>query len=158
MIMKKGLLVTAIAISLYACNDSGTTAGVESDSSTNAATSPTVYSPEEGDVSYRNGKLMVWKNNEWVAADNDVTLDNGVVVRSDGHAEKDHTVIVLDDGEVISKSGHFFDKAGNALEDAWDATKKGAKEAGQAVKKGANKVGEEVKDVLKTDKDKKDKD
>lgn len=45
----------------------------------------------------------------------------------------------------MNKSGHFFDKAGNAIDNGWDATKKRVK-----------KVGNEVKDVFNgNDKDEK---
>ena len=61
----------------------------------------------------------------------------------------------LEDGEVVTRTGRFFVKSGNAVEDAWDATKKGARKAGDAIEKGANKVGDEVKDVFDNDKEKK---
>ena len=152
--MKKLFFMAGIAAFAYACNDQKTeTTTVQTDTTSNAAAAPVAYTPSEGDVTYRNGKILVWKNNEWVETDRDVTLENGVVVHPNGHVAKDRDTIVLEDGQVVNKTGRFFDKAGNAIDDAWDATKKGAKEAGNAVKKGANKVGEEVKDVF--DKDKK---
>jgi hypothetical protein len=56
------------------------------------------------------------------------------VVRKNGEVKKGDDVVVLKDGEVVDRSGRFFDNAGNAIEDAWDATKKGVKKAGQEVK------------------------
>jgi hypothetical protein len=144
--MKHSIIAAVIAASLLACNTDTTTTN-KTDTSNHAA-----YSASEGDVSYRNGKLMIWKGGEWKETDNDVHLDNGVVVNRKGEVVKEDKVVVLHDGEVVDKSGRFFDKAGNAIEDAWDATKKGVK-----------KAGEEVKDVFTDDdrnetkdKDKKD--
>ena len=153
--MKTLLFLTGIVAFAYACNDQKTeTSTIQSDTTNHTATAPQAYTPSEGDVTFRNGKVLVWKNNEWVVTDREVTLENGTVVHPNGHVEKDRDTIVLDDGQVVNKSGRFFDKAGNAMDDAWDATKKGAKEAGEAVKKGANKVGEEVKEVFDDDKKK----
>jgi hypothetical protein len=98
---------------------------------------------------------LVWKNNDWVAADNDVTLDNGIVVRRNGRVVRDKEEVELEDGVVVNRSGRFFDKAGNVIEDGWDGVKKGAKEAKDGIKKGANEVKEEVKDVFNND-DRKD--
>jgi hypothetical protein len=151
--MKKIFFLASIMACVYACNNDKTeTTTIQTDTTTNTASAPSAYTPSEGDVTYRNTKVMVWRNNEWEETNEDVKLDNGVVVRSNGRVIKDRDTVVLDDGEVVDKSGRFFDKAGNVIEDAWDATKEGAKDAGKAVKKGANKVGEEVKDVFKDDK------
>jgi hypothetical protein len=140
--MKNVILVIMVAVML-SCNTKTETT-TKTDTSTNAA-----YAPSEGDVTKRNGEVMVWHDGEWKAADNDVYLDGGVVVNRKGEVTREDKVIVLDDGEVVNKSGHFFDKAGNAVDDAWDATKKGVK-----------KAGEEIKDVFTDDDkdDKKDKD
>lgn len=148
--MKK-LFVFAIigATVLSACNSDNretTSTTINSDTTENAAvgsSTTTTYSPAEGDVSYRNGKVVVWRNNDWVETDEDVTLNDGVVVKRNGEVKKGDDVVKLEEGESVDRSGRFFDKAGNAIEDAWDATKKGVK-----------KAGEEVKDVF-TDDDKK---
>ena len=42
-----------------------------------ATTTTITYTPGEGDATYRNGKVMVWKGNEWVVADDDVKMDDG---------------------------------------------------------------------------------
>lgn len=142
--MKKVFLSAVVALMLSCntntSNDTGTT--IKTDTSANAA-----YAPSEGDVSSRNGQVMVWHDGEWKPADNDVHLDNGIVVNRKGEVTKEDKVIVLHDGEVVDKSGRFFDKAGNAIDDAWDATKKGVKKAGEGVKK----AGEEIKDVFDGD-------
>lgn len=140
--MKKLFVFAAIGAILLACNNDSTETTKETTTSANAA-----YAPSEGDVTYKGSKVMVWRNGEWKEADDDVTLSNGYVIKRNGEVVNGEKVIVLDDGEVVDRSGRFFDKAGNAIEDAWDATKKGVK-----------KAGEEVKDVFTDDNDsKKDK-
>ncbi|MEO6818397.1 MAG: hypothetical protein ABI204_01620 [Ginsengibacter sp.] len=47
--------------------------------------------------------------------------------------KKDFKSVVLNDGEVVTRTGHFFDKTGAAIEDGWDATKRGIKKAGDAI-------------------------
>jgi hypothetical protein len=149
--MKKMFLLAGLTASLFACtNETGstTTTTTKVDSSNNAATTTTTYTSSEGDVTYRNGKVLVWRNNNWVDADNDVTLDDGTVVRKNGKVVRNDEERDMEDGVVIDKTGRFFDKAGNTIEDGWNGLKKG-------VKKGYNETKEEVKDVL--DKDEKDK-
>lgn len=139
----KNIVLTAMVALTISCNTKTETT-TKTDTSSNAA-----YAPSEGDVTKKDGQVMVWHDGEWKPADSDVYLNDGVVVKRNGEVSKGDRVIVLDDGEVVNKSGRFFDKAGNAIDDAWDATKKGVK-----------KVGEEVKDVFNGDDNdtKKDKD
>ena len=147
--MKRIIALAFAAVLLVACNDdAGTdTTTVDTDTTTTTTTTTTTneaYSPGEGDVTYREKKVRVYRNGEWVESDNDVTLDNGVVVRHDGTVVRDGDERRLEDGEVVNRTGQFFDKAGNAIENAWDATKRG-------VKKAANEVEEEVKDATTKD-------
>jgi len=158
-IMKKIFALAFIAVAFAACNDADTdTTSVDTDTTTTSTTMTTTrsYTAAEGDVSYRNEKLMVYRNGDWVESDKDVTLDNGIVVSRKGEVRRDKDVVVINDGEVIDRSGNFWDKTGNAIEDGWDATKRGVKNAGNAIEKGAKKVGEETKDVFTDDKKKKD--
>ena len=115
---------------------------------TTTTTTTGAYTPTEGDVTYRNGKVMVWRNGDYVESDKDVTLDNGITVRRNGEVRRDDKVVVLEEGETVSRTGNFFNKAGEAVEDGWDATKKGAKKAAGAVKEAGKNVGEAVKDVV----------
>ena len=104
----------------------------------------TTYTPAEGDVTYRDDKVNVWRNGAWVETDEDVKLDNGAVVYKDGRVKKDDKEIELEDGEVVNKTGNFFDKTGRAIEKGWDDVKEGVKEMGNDIEKGANKAGEKV--------------
>jgi hypothetical protein len=151
--MKKLFVLAVIAATVLSCNSGNTdTTTTISDTTSNTATA-TTYTPSEGDVKYRDGKLLVWRNNEWVVADDDVTLNDGVVVRRNGEVKRGDDVVVLKDGEVVDRSGRFFDEAGNAIEDAWDATKKGVKKAGEEVKE----VFSDKNDTDEGDKDEKKK-
>ena len=156
-IMKKIFALAFIAAGFTACNDADTdTTSVDTDTTTTTMTTTRTYTAADGDVSYRNEKLMVYRNGGWVESDKDVTLDNGIVVSRKGEVRRDKDVVVINDGEVLDRSGNFWDKTGNAIEDGWDATKRGVKKAGNAIEKGAKKIGEETKDVFTDDKKKKD--
>ena len=143
--MKNFFLMAATSVLLFACNDSGESTSVRVDSTDHSATANDGYKASEGDVSYREGKVVVWRNNEWVETNDDVKLENGVVVRKNGEVERDGKVVVLKDGEVVDRTGRFFDRAGNAIENAWDDVKEGVKEGAKDVKEG-------VKDVFDDDK------
>jgi hypothetical protein len=152
--MKNFFVWALAATSLVACGDQKTTETITINTDTSMMVTPgtstttTIYTPSEGDVIYRDGKVMVWRNNDYVLADNDVNLDDNVVVKRNGEVTRNGVVIKLEDGQAVSKTGRFFNKAGEAIEDAWDATKKGVNKAAEAVGKGAKKVGEEVKDAV----------
>ena len=143
----KQIFLSAVVALIFSCNTKTETT-TKTDTSANAA-----YAPSEGDVTSKDGQVMVWHDGEWKPADNDVHLDNGIVVTRKGEVTKEDKVVVLHDGEHVDKSGRFFDKAGNAIDDAWDATKKGVKKAGEEIKdvfngddKDTKKDKEKVKD------------
>ncbi len=146
--MKKFIPVAIVAL-LAACNNTSTT---KTDNDTVVTTTTTVpanvtadvYTPVEGDVIYKNDKVLVMHNGEWVVADEDVTLDNGIVIDKHGKAKKGDVEITMKDGEVVSKTGNFFDKTGHAIDNAWQDTKDAVKDAGKAVGKAAKKVGKEI--------------
>src|SRR5690606_19345322 len=123
--MKNLMAIALITASLVACDNTANNETVESsDTNTTTTTTTTTYSPAEGDASYRNGRLMVWRNDNWVEADDDVRMENDVVVYRNGEVKRNDDVVVLRDGEVVSRTGEFFDNTGRAIEDAWDATKR----------------------------------
>ncbi len=174
-IMKKVLAVTFAAFMLVACNNTETdSTKIESTDSNDAVvvdnnnipkssgttsesagSASTTYTAMDGDVIYRDGKVKVMKNGQWVNADNDVKLDNGVVVYRNGRVRRDDLEIKLEDGEVVNKTGNFFDKTGRAIGNAWDVTKEGAKDAGRAIKNTAKKVGQKVENAVDNDDKKK---
>jgi len=132
--MKKVLVVAGILF-LAACNNE------KNDATTNeTTTTKTTYSASEGDVSYRNGKVVVYRNNAWVDADNDITVDNGIIVRRNGRVVKDNEEYELEEGVVVTKKGDFWDKAGNAIENGWGG-----------IKSAFRKVKAEVKDAVDAD-------
>ena len=96
--MKKIFAIAIAVVSSTACNNIETSNDTR-DSSTNSATTTatpsdttisasTTYTASDGDVTYRDKKVRVMKNGEWVDADKDVTLDNGVVVYRSGRVKK----------------------------------------------------------------------
>jgi hypothetical protein len=136
--MKKILLAAGIFF-LVSCKDK------KADSTTsNETTTTKTYTASEGDVSYRGGKVVVYRDNNWVDADADVTLDNGVIVRRTGRVAKDNEEYELDEGVVVTKKGDFWDRAGNAIENGWEG-----------VKSAFRKVRDEVKDAVTPDTTKK---
>ena len=169
-IMKKIILMAIAAVSLAACNDNagentsvdsrdtstgtvtttldGTSGDTSNDTSTTASSG---YVATEGDVTYRDRKVKVMRNREWVDADDDVKLDDGVVVYRSGRVKRDNKEIELEEGQVVTKTGNFFDKTGRAIENAWDATKEGVKDAGSAIKKAGKKTKEKAKDAVTDD-------
>ena len=102
--MKKIFFMACVAASLAACNNAGTDENtpvndnttVNTDSViTKTITTPaiTTYTPAEGDVTYRNGNLMVWKGNDWVKANEDGKLDNGIIIYKNGEVKKEDRTI-----------------------------------------------------------------
>lgn len=139
--MKKLFVIGLAAISLTACNDGTDNATVETRDTTTMTTTNTAsaYSAAEGDVTYRNNKVLVMRNGQWVETNEEVRLDNGVVVHRDGRVVKDNRETRIEDGEVVTRTGNFFDRTGQAIEDGWDATKRGVKKAGQKIEDAVDK-------------------
>lgn len=134
--MKRIFFLAFAAASLAACsNTSNDTAGTN-DTSTTVTTSTTnnaAYSPTEGDITRRDGKVMIMRNGQWVEADNDVRMDNGATVNRDGRVLRDGRERELGEGETVNSSGEFFDRTGRAIENAWEDTKQGVKKAGDKI-------------------------
>jgi hypothetical protein len=154
--MKRIFYLAIAGLTLAACNE--TTPPINQDTRDNSTVtetpppaSTTAYIPAEGDVTYRDGKLQVMRNGAWVEANDEVTLSNGAVVEQTGKIKKDGKEIKIEDGTVINKEGDFFDKAGQKIENAWDATKDGVKKAGNEIEKGAEKAGDKVDDATDND-------
>jgi hypothetical protein len=157
-VMKKIFAMAFAAFSLAACNnDHADTTTVDMtdtttvDTTLTTTTTSTAYTPAEGDVTYRDKNVMIYRNGQWVKTNEDVKMENGVVVRKSGKVEKEGKEVELKEGEVVNKTGNFFDKTGRAIDNAWDATKEGAKDAGRAVGNAAEKVGQKAKDVVDKD-------
>ena len=153
--MKK-VFPVVIAAMFAACNTT-TTTNTDNDTVVTETTVPdtvstVVYVPVDGDVLYKNDKVMVMRNGEWVETDKTVTLDNGVVIDKKGKARKDDVEIKLEDGEVVNKTGNFFDKTGRAIDNAWQDTKRAAKDVGDAIGDAAKKTGKEIDTALDKDK------
>jgi len=163
--MKKTLILVFATATFIACNEAGRDTAGDDYRDTTSISSPSgldnpadenldnAYTPRDGDVSYRDDKVVVMRNGEWVTADDEVTLDNGAVVYPDGRVKKEDKEIRLDDGETVDKTGNFFDRTGKAIEKGWNDTKEAAKEMGRDVEKAAEKTGDKVEGALDKDKD-----
>lgn len=145
--MKKLLTIAAIAATFAACNNSANdenadTLVVDQDTAAIVTTTPTYT---EGDVIKRDGRAHVYTNGTWVVMDRDVTLDNGVVIKTDGKVvNKEGQEIVWEEGQYVTRTGAFFDRTGAAIENAWDATKRGVGNAAQATKEGLQTAGDSI--------------
>lgn len=80
-IMKQTIIAFA-ALTFAACSNSHTetttttdSPGVTTTTTTSNTTISTAYTPAEGDVTYRDGKVKVYKGSTWVDTDNDVVLE-----------------------------------------------------------------------------------
>ncbi len=146
--MTKIIVIALAALLLGACNNAETGKTSTVDSINNTTTTTTMYTPVEGDVKYEGTRVMVMRNGAWVQADDDVKLENGVTVYKNGRVERGEYEVELRDGEVVNKTGDFFDRSGTAISNAWEATKEGVSDAGRAVKKGVKKVGEKMEDAV----------
>jgi hypothetical protein len=143
--MKKIFIIAFSAASLADCNSSGTTdntAGTTDSTGISATALP--YTPTEGDVTFSNDSLMVYRKNEWVPETDRVIMGNGVVVYTTGEVKKGIQTGTLTDGEIVSHDGNLFDKTGKAVKDAWDTTKHWAEKAGEAAGKAAGDAGKAV--------------
>ncbi|GAB4093907.1 DUF6799 domain-containing protein [Flaviaesturariibacter terrae] len=140
--------------STYSTNGTGATNTTTTTTSTTSTSSSQAYSPSEGDVTRRNGKVMVYRNHSWVSADRDMKGDNGVTITHTGTVTREGKSVDIQEGETVTKTGNFFDKAGNAVSNAWDKTKEVGKDVGHAVGNAAKKVGNKVKDAVDKDDDK----
>jgi hypothetical protein len=159
--MKKLFVLGFAALVFAACSDNqadtSTTDRDDTMHNTTPVTTSTApdtgpgYTAVDGDVTYTGSKVRVMRNREWVDADTDITLDDGTVVYRDGRVKKQDREISLNDGEVVNRTGNFFDKSGRAIENAWDATKEGAKKAGKAIENTAEKAGEKAKKAVQDD-------
>lgn len=146
--MKKIFLLAIVGATLVACNENAPSINDDTrDNSTVTETPPAtdvVYVPVEGDVTYKDSKVHVMRNGAWVESNEDVKLNDGTTITKSGKVVKDGKDMQLEDGVVINGEGNFFDKAGQKIDNAWDATKDGANKAGDEIEKGAKKTGNEI--------------
>jgi hypothetical protein len=144
--MKKIFLAACTLALFMACNDQGSTTNADSttDTTDRNMMTTTTYTPTEGDVTFKDHNVLIYKGDKWVPTEKSITMGNGVVVYMDGTVKNGEQTDTLFEGEIVSHTGDLYDQAGNAIHDAWDATKKGVNDAGDAVKEGADKAENEI--------------
>ncbi|HSN60218.1 MAG TPA: DUF6799 domain-containing protein, partial [Ferruginibacter sp.] len=115
--MKRIFVFALAATTFVACNEqkSTDTTTVNTDTAyvvpteeATTTTTTTTYTPSEGDAMYRDGKVMVWTNGVYVPAEKDVTMDDGIVIKTNGQATRNGVVVKLEEGEAVTKTGRFF--------------------------------------------------
>lgn len=78
--------------------------------------------------------------------DKQIVLDDGTIVYANGEAKnKADKIYMIEEGEYVTKTGRFFDRTGEAIENAWEKTKEGVKDAAEATKEGLQKAGDAIK-------------
>lgn len=147
--MKKIFLAVCVAAIFTACNSEGSQTDAtttNTDTTNRSMMSTDTYTPTEGDATFKDHYLMVYRGDKWVTTDKEMTMGNGAVVYTNGTVKNGEITDTLAEGEIVSHSGDLYDKAGNAIHDAWDGTKKGVNDAGDAAKEGINKAGDAAKE------------
>jgi hypothetical protein len=125
-IMKKLLLITAIAGFTFACNSDSSTSTTAKDSAATPAaadtsTAATKPALKDGLMTLKDGKMMVVANGAWVAMDAPVTCSNGRKVDVTGEVSKGDKKRKLEEGMMIDKDGQMMDKDGKPMDTSgWD--------------------------------------
>lgn len=151
--MKKLLIPGLLVAILASCGESQ----VKTEAEPNVTVTPQpemvveeTYAVTDGDVTFKEGKVLVFKDGAWVVAEKDIALDDGTVITVKGDVKSaDGKIITLKEGETVSKVGKFFDRTGKAITNAWDATKEGVENAAEAAKDKAEQIGDAAKTRLK---------
>ncbi len=142
--MKKILAIALFATVFTACNNEAENTKPEDTLGTKEVT--TTYTSADGDLTWKESKLYVYKNGEWVLVDKDITLADGTIITVNGEVKKGDKTINLKEGEKVTTVGEFIDNTGKKIENAWDATKEGVSDAADKVKEGAKETGEKIKE------------
>jgi hypothetical protein len=130
-IMKKLLLIAAIACFTYACNDGSKSSTTTADTATAApavtppatdtSTASTTQTLKDGVMTLKDGKMMILKDGAWVAMDAPVTCTNGRKVDINGEVSKGDKKRKLEEGMMIDKDGQIRDKNGKLVDTSgWD--------------------------------------
>jgi predicted small secreted protein len=146
--MKKILAIALFATVFTACNNEAENKTTPEDTLSKKEVT-TTYTSADGDLNWKESKLYIYKNGEWVLVEKDITLADGTVITVNGEVKKGNKVIQLKEGEKVNTVGEFIDNTGKKIENAWDATKEGVSNAADKVKEGAKETGEKIKDGVK---------
>jgi hypothetical protein len=134
--MKKIFLMAFTAAALVACDsnrDTNRNTTLDTTTETRTSTSDNAaYSASDGDVTRRDGRVLTYRNGQWVETTEDVRNDKVVVTRN-GRVIRDGNERELREGETVNRTGEFFDRTGRAIENAWDDTKAGVRKLGDKI-------------------------
>lgn len=147
--MKKIFLFSCVIALLASCDSPGTQkeeVNSTTDTVNRSLATPTPYTAAPGDVKFEDHNLYIYKEDKWVTTDEEQTMGNGIVVHTNGTVTNGKLTDTLAQGEIVSHSGDMYDKAGNAINDAWNAAKEGVNTAADSVKSGVNAAGDAAKE------------
>lgn len=147
--MKKFFLLSCVVALFASCDSPGTQkeeVNASTDTIDRSLATPVPYTASAGDVKFENHNLYIYKEDKWVTTDKEQTLGNGIVVHTNGTITNGNLTDTLARGEIVSHSGDLYDKAGNAVHDAWNKAKEGANTAADSVKSGVNAAGDAAKE------------
>lgn len=155
--MKKVLLICAAAATLAACRNNTDTNGTDGINDTMVPTDTTVSTPTtaapytvtEGDIMRRQGSVMVYENGQWVPVTGEITLSDGSVVTQRGEVKRDGRIVTLEEGYTVNRAGAFFDRAGAAIENAWENTKEATRDAAQDIKRGTQNAVDNTREAVR---------
>ena len=143
--MKKIFLFSCIIALLASCDSPGTQkeeVNATTDTVNRSLATPTPYTAAAGDVKFEDHNLYIYKEDKWVTTDEEQTMGNGIVVHTNGTVTNGNLTDTLAQGEIVSHSGDMYDKAGNAINDAWNAAKEGVNTAADSINSGVNAAGD----------------
>lgn len=130
-IMKKLLMIVAIAVSMANCNDGDSTKVETTVADTTTApndsividtvaqpdSSSVTMPPQEGTMAMTEGKMMIMKDGKWEKMNKTMTCTDGCKVTTSGDViMKDGMKMKLKEGEMINKDGHMMDKNGKMMD------------------------------------------
>jgi hypothetical protein len=124
-IMKKLLLIAAIASFTFACNDGSKSSTSTTDTTAVAPAADSSASGtqalKDGLMTMKDGKMMIVKGGAWVAMDAPVTCTNGRKVDVNGEVSKGDKKRKLEEGMMIDNDGQIKDKDGKLVDTSgWD--------------------------------------
>ncbi len=121
--MKKIFSIALIAATLIACNenkstdstvttDTALTTTMPDPAMDNMATAP-AYTPANGDVMMKDGKMMMMIDGSMMVMDHNMTLGNGTMVMQNGDVKMTNGKMTkLTDGTMVDAKGTMYDKDG----------------------------------------------
>lgn len=108
---------------------------------------PPAINYSDGDLSRREGKMLIYKNGAWGTLEMDIQLEDSTTVTPKGQAlSKDGLKFEIVEGYFITKAGRFFDKTGAAIENIWESASKDVSTVPKEINGQLPASGENIKE------------